>query len=95
MNHTVAIDAVFTALADERRRHLLEVLAESGPMSASDLADQWEISRQAIAKHLHILEQADLVERQRRGRAVCYAVNPHQLGATGRWLTRAAARWQQ
>ena len=95
IHHTVAIDAVFTALADTRRRQLLETLATQGPTSASSLATQWDISRQAIAKHLTILERADLVERTRVGREVCFVVNANQLGATGRWLTRNAARWQQ
>ncbi len=94
ITHTVAIDAVFTALADTRRRHMLELLAEQGPQSASALARQLDISRQAITKHLEILAIAELVHRERQGREVCYAVNANQLGATGRWLTRAAARWQ-
>lgn len=94
ITHTVAIDAVFTALADARRRQLLELLAHTGPMSASALANQSDISRQAIAKHLTILEQAALVHRRKQGREVCFEVDANQLGATGRWLTRAAARWQ-
>ncbi len=81
-------------MADTRRRHLLELLANNGPTSASALARQLDISRQAIAKHLNILSKADLVHRERQGREVCYVVNANQLGATGRWLTRAASRWQ-
>jgi DNA-binding transcriptional ArsR family regulator len=95
ITHTVAIDAVFAALGDTRRRQLLEILAERGPMSASQLANNWDISRQAISKHLTILEDAALVHRHRDGREVCFGVDTNQLGATGRWLTRAASRWQQ
>ena len=51
------------------------------------------ISRQAIAKHLVILEQAGLVSRVRQGKEVCFQTQAHQLAATGRWMQRLAARW--
>ena len=57
---TVTVDLVFTALADATRRHILEMLAGNGPASASAIASQLPISRQAIAKHLGLLEQAGL-----------------------------------
>ena len=94
MTHTVAIDQVFAALADTRRRQLLELLGTEGPKSASALARQGDISRQAIAKHLAILEAASLVHRIRSGREIMFAVDANQLSATGRWMQRIAQRWQ-
>ena len=94
MTHTVAIDQVFAALADTRRRQLLELLGTEGPKSASELARHWDISRQAIAKHLAILEAAALVHRIRSGREVMFVVDANQLSATGRWMQRIAQRWQ-
>ncbi len=94
MSHTVSVDHVFDALADPRRRHLLERLGQEGPCSASHLANSWDISRQAIAKHLKQLETAGLVSRVRQGREVCFAVDPSQLSATGRWMQRVASRWE-
>ena len=91
---TVAVDLVFTALADATRRQLLERLATDGAASASTIADELPITRQAIAKHLTVLEKAGLVSRARHGKAVCFQVEPHQLGATGRWLQRMAGRWE-
>ena len=91
---TVAVDQVFTALADATRRHLLEILAEQGAASASKVAQVMPISRQAIAKHLSLLEQAGLVSKIRRGKEICFQAEPHQLAATGRWLQRLAARWE-
>jgi DNA-binding transcriptional ArsR family regulator len=91
---TVAVDQVFSALADATRRHILEILAAQGPASASRISHMLPISRQAIAKHLNLLEQAGLVSSARRGKEMCFQAEPHQLAATGRWMLRLAARWE-
>ncbi len=93
MNHTVSVDHVFEALADPRRRQILEQLGTHGISSASALAQNADISRQAIAKHLKILEAAGLVHRRRNGREICFGVDVNQLSATGRWMQRVATRW--
>ena len=90
---TISVDQVFVALADTTRRHILELTATDGAHSASSISAELPISRQATAKHLHILEQAGLVSRQRQGKAICYRVQAHQLAATGRWMQRIAKRW--
>jgi DNA-binding transcriptional ArsR family regulator len=90
----VAVDQVFSALADATRRHLLEIIAEQGPISASTLVVNLDISRQAIVKHLQLLEQAGLVSRARHGKQIRFSVEAHQLAATGRWLQRMAQRWE-
>lgn len=91
----VAVDAVFEALADGTRRDLLESLADNGAASASGLAKHFPVTRQAIAKHLRVLEDAGLVERYRRGRELCFEVEPRALWVTARWLERAAGRWER
>ena len=91
---TVAVDLVFTALSDATRRQLLERLATAGPASASTIAEELPITRQAIAKHLLILESAGLVSRVRHGKSICFHAEAHQLAATGRWLQRMAGRWE-
>ncbi len=90
----VAVDQVFSALADATRRQLLEIIADQGPISASKVAEDLDISRQAIVKHLQLLEQAGLVSRARHGKQIRFAVEAHQLAATGRWLQRMAQRWE-
>ena len=90
---TVAVDQVFIALADTTRRHVLEMLAAQGAASASAIALKLPISRQAITKHLKILEHAGLVSRRRLGKEIQFQVEAHQLAATGRWMQRIAARW--
>ena len=89
----ISVDTVFSALSDPSRRSLLEHLGQHGATSASALARNKNISRQAIAKHMSVLESAGLVERQRQGREIKFVAAPAQLAATGRWLQRTAHRW--
>jgi len=71
--------AVFVALADPTRRHLITALAANGGATATGLAAELPISRQAVAKHLTALSHAGLLERERSGRDVRYRVTPAPL----------------
>ena len=95
MTQPVAVDSVFTALGDPTRRQILEHLGVHGQASATKLAQLPPVSRQAIAKHLKILEQSGLVYRQVKGKEVCFKAEPNQLAATGRWLQRKAKQWDE
>ncbi len=90
----VDADRVFAALADPRRRELLELLAQTPGCSASSLAARMPISRQAVAQHLSVLEDSSLVSRRRAGREVLFSVRPDGLTATADWLTGRAALWR-
>lgn len=87
------IDQVFVALADPTRLQLLFVLAEHGEASASSITAELPISRQAIVKHLAVLERGGLVTGHRQGREVLYSVCPDRLNATAGWMARVAAEW--
>ena len=87
-------DRVFAALADARRRELLELLARGPDASASGLAAELPVSRQAVAQHLTVLEEARLVTRRRAGRQVLFTVRPECLAATAEWLAARAVAWQ-
>jgi DNA-binding transcriptional ArsR family regulator len=91
-----AIDAdrVFAALADPRRRELLELLGRTPGCSASSLAARLPVSRQAVAQHLAVLEDSCLVSRCRAGREVLFSVRPEGLAAIAEWLTGRAALWR-
>ena len=95
MSQGIAVDTVFAALADATRRDVLEALAEGGAAGASALARALPVSRQAIAKHLDILEAAGLVKGRRHGREIRFTVQSRALWATARWLERAAGRWDE
>ncbi|MGD0703305.1 MAG: metalloregulator ArsR/SmtB family transcription factor [Trebonia sp.] len=84
---------VFAALADPRRRELLELLADTPGASAGDLAARLPVSRQAVAQHLAVLEECALVTRRRAGRQVLFSVRPEGLEATADWLLARTAAW--
>ncbi|MFJ3876768.1 ArsR/SmtB family transcription factor [Streptomyces sp. NPDC090077] len=90
-----AVDTVLTALADPTRRRLLELLAAEGEATATTLARQLPVSRQAVVKHLAVLDAAGLVTGGRVGREVRYAVRPAALDATARWMASLAADWDR
>jgi DNA-binding transcriptional ArsR family regulator len=88
-----AVEEVLVALADPTRRQLLDVLAGRGEATATTLAVDLPVSRQAVVKHLVTLSKAGLVTGQREGREMRYAVRPDPLGETARWLDQLAAQW--
>ena len=90
-----AVDSVLAALADPTRRQLLDLLAAQGEATATTLAERLPVSRQAVVKHLAVLDAAGLVSGGRVGREVRYAVRPAALNATARWMAGLAADWDQ
>ncbi|QYH34951.1 helix-turn-helix transcriptional regulator [Salinibacterium sp. M195] len=85
---------VFAALGDETRWSILAALGE-GEASASALAERLPVSRQAIAKHLSVLNDAGLVEPVRAGRELRYRVLGAQLSATAQRLDTIGAEWDR
>jgi len=88
-----AAGAVFTALADPTRRHLVAALANNGGATATELAAELPISRQAVAKHLATLGRAGLVSHARHGREQRFELDPRPLADAAAWLTAVGAEW--
>jgi DNA-binding transcriptional ArsR family regulator len=86
-------DAVFAALADPTRRQLLDQLSAQGPLTATELAGGYPVTRQAVVKHLATLSAAGLLEAERHGREVRYGVVPARLEGAASWLAQVGARW--
>ena len=86
-------DVVFAALGDATRRHLLEDLSRRGPLTATQLARVYPVSRQAVVKHLAALATAGLLTSDRHGREVRYRVDSDTVGDAARWLTDVGTRW--
>lgn len=85
-------DAVFAALADPTRRALVQSLA-AAPATATVLAKDLPMSRQAVAKHLAMLSAAELVAAERRGRETRYTLRPEPLRQVSRWVDEVGAEW--
>jgi DNA-binding transcriptional ArsR family regulator len=86
---------VFAALGDPYRLGILDRLGRA-PSSATTLAEAGgQITRQAVTKHLRVLERAGLVEARRTGREVLYEVRPRELERSARWLDDVAAGWER
>jgi DNA-binding transcriptional ArsR family regulator len=81
------MDAVFKALADASRRNLLDRLRADNGLTLSQLCERLAMTRQAVSKHLGILEEANLVATVKRGREKLHYLNPvpiHEI--TERWI---------
>ncbi len=86
-------DRVWAALGDPMRLRLLDLLLEHGEATASALATELPITRQGVAKHLVVLERADLVRARRIGRETRFTVHDRRLAQAQRQMARVASRW--
>jgi DNA-binding transcriptional ArsR family regulator len=91
----MASDAVFTALADPTRRLMIETLATRGTATATGLAAELPITRQAVAKHLAALKRARLVRAARAGRETRYSLDAEPLAAVSDWVEAVGAEWDE
>lgn len=83
----MSMDAVFKALADPTRRRLLDRLRARNGQSLRELCERAEITRQAVTKHLAILEAANLVATQKEGREKRHYLNPVPINEIAdRWI---------
>jgi DNA-binding transcriptional ArsR family regulator len=95
MTAQAADDELWSAIADPSRRHVLDLLVSNGPVSASWLAGRVPFSRQAVSKHLVVLERTGLISRRKQGREVLYQVEADRLDQATRAMAELAAHWDQ
>jgi DNA-binding transcriptional ArsR family regulator len=86
-------DAVFRALADASRRRLLDRLHRRNGQTLGELCEGLDMTRQAVAKHLTILEEANLVASKRQGREKLHFINPVPINEIAeRWIRKFERR---
>ena len=93
MSRAEAAATLFAALADPTRLALVERLADGAPRPIVALAAGHALSRQAVTKHLAVLDGAGLVVRQPSGRETLYALRPERLDEARGWLDAIGAQW--
>ena len=86
---------LWSAVADPSRRRVLDLLVSHGEASASWLAGRVPFTRQAVSKHLVILEEAGLVSRRKEGREVLYRIEADRLDRAVRAMADVAAQWDR
>ena len=89
----MSADAVFGALSDPTRRKLLALLDEHPETSATELARELPVSRQAVVKHLTALADAGLVASRRDGREVRFRPTPAPMSEAMAWMATVGAQW--
>jgi DNA-binding transcriptional ArsR family regulator len=88
-------DELWAAVADPSRRRLLDVLLAHGEATPTALAAELPFTRQAVTKHLAVLDRAGLVHSHRQGREVRYAVRAERLDDAADAMAAVAARWDR
>ena len=94
MVQSQVLDRTFSALSDPTRRDILERLTR-GPASISELARPTGISLPGVLKHVRILEEANLVTTEKRGRTRECRLGPEQMDDATRWIESQRRQWER
>src|SRR5215467_12665769 len=88
------LDAVFAALADPTRRAIIERLSRS-EARVTEVAEPFNMSLNAVSKHIRVLEASGVVERHRKGRDHILSINTRSLDEVDDWIERTRRYWEQ
>ena len=83
----------FHALAEPRRRKVVEILARRGKLSASQICREFDVTPQAISQHLRVLREANVLHMEKRAQRRLYALNPQSMDQIQAWATQMAGLW--
>lgn len=87
--------SLFAALGDETRLSLVARLCDGGPLSIAKLSDGFPMTRQAITKHLRMMEDAGLVHSSQKGRESVWQLAPKRLDDARRYLGNISTEWDR
>ncbi|TVQ33686.1 MAG: ArsR family transcriptional regulator [Phycisphaeraceae bacterium] len=93
MPRAPAIDDVFSAIADPRRRQILEILGVSGAMAVGELVEKLRLPQPAVSKHLAVLRRVGAVVATQRGRSRVYRIDAAELKTVYDWTKTFEAYW--
>jgi DNA-binding transcriptional ArsR family regulator len=86
---------VFNAIAEPRRRRIIELLADSGEQAVGELVGRMRLPQSAVSKHLRVLRAVRVVSVNRRGRRRVYRLNPQRLKPVHEWVKYFERFWGQ
>src|ERR1700680_1060386 len=93
-SRTARLDAVFAALADPTRRAIIERLSRS-EARGTEGAEPFDMSLNAVSKHIRVLEASGVVERRRKGRDHILSINTRSLDEIDGWIVRTRRYWEE
>src|SRR5262249_12784127 len=86
---------LFAALGDETRLRVVSRLCEEGALSIAKLTEGWNVTRQAVTKHLRVLEDVGLVRGSREGRENVWELEPRRLAEARKYLDLISHEWDE
>jgi DNA-binding transcriptional ArsR family regulator len=82
-----------SALAEPRRRRVVEILARKGQLSASEICDEFDVTPQAMSQHFRVLREAQVVRMEKRAQRRLYSLNPRSMDQIQAWAAHMAKLW--
>ncbi len=86
---------IFNALAEPRRRKIVEIIASHGKLTAGEIYTKFTVTPQAISQHLHILHDAKLLNMEKRSQQHIYSINAVSLQDIEQWVNRIGTLWNE
>lgn len=86
---------IYNALAEPNRRRIIELLAEYGRLTSTDISDKFKISPPAVSQHLKVLREAKLVGMEKSAQKHIYTINPDKLGEVEEWVKKLKKVWNE
>ena len=84
---------LFQAIADPTRRAILALIAIQA-LTPGAMAEQFDMSRQAVSKHIKVLQECDLIKPEQSGREIYYHFNPQKMQELDIWLSQFRKNWE-
>lgn len=86
---------IYTAIAEPTRRNILEVLAEKGELSATDISHEFTITPSAISQHLKVLRESNVIKMKKNKQQRLYQINPDSFQELEEWAKKLAHVWNE
>jgi DNA-binding transcriptional ArsR family regulator len=85
----------FSVLAEPRRRRVVEILAQRGKLSASEICDEFDVTPQAVSQHLRVLREANVIQVEKSAQRRLYTFNPRSLSHIQAWAAAMTRTWNR